>query len=194
MTVDLRKNILPRLRSKSGSVKVIIIVAAAVAVCAGAGVVGYQQYQQYLKHQHEVAALLDTNRFYNGISVQGVSVGGMTMQQAETAVKAEEPDAAGKYGIAITYGGGNWNFTQADMTFTYDTADVLKKAYAVGRSGDRETRYKQVLALKTKPQKFSITAKLQEDEFRRRARRFRLPREAPFPCYKCRLRYWSMWC
>lgn len=168
MTVDLREKFLPRLRKKSGSVKVIIIVVAAVAVCAGAGVAGYQKYQQDLRHQREVAAVLDTDRFYSGITVQGVSVGGMTMQQAETAVKAEEPAAAGKYGISVTYNGGNWNFTQADMTFTYDTADVLKKAYAVDRSGDRETRYKQVLALKTKPQKFSITAKLQEDAFRQK--------------------------
>lgn len=153
-------------RTKNGSVKVIAIVAAAVVVCAGAGVEVFLHYRQYLEHQSEVAAAIDTDRFYSGIVVQGVNVGGMTMAQAETAVKARESDAVGNYNIKVTYNGGAWTFTQADMTFTCDTADVLKKAYSVARSGDREARYRQVQELKTKKREFSVTAKLQEDPFR----------------------------
>lgn len=143
---------------KSGGGRAIAIAAVAVAVCAGVVAVGFAHYSQERRHQNEVSAALDTGRFYPGISVQGVSLGGMTMQQAQQAVKPKEASAAGTYGITITYGDKKWTLTQKDMAFTYDTDAVLKKAYAVGRSGDREARYKTVQELKEKPQNFTLTA------------------------------------
>lgn len=145
--------------------KVIAAVAAAAVVCAGVCAVGFYQYQQNRQHNDQVAALLDTDRFYYGVSVQDVNLGGMTMQQAREAVKPKEASAAGDYNITIIYDdlikttpGKKWTLTQKDMAFTYDTDSVLQKAYNVGRTGDREERYKEVQGLKAKPQKFSLTA------------------------------------
>ena len=143
---------------KSVRGKVIAAVAALAVVCAGVCAVGFYQYHQNRQHDDKVAALLDTNRFYYGVSVQDVSLGGMTMQQAREAVKPKEASAAGDYNITITYDSKKWNLTQKDMAFTYDTDSVLQKAYNVGRTGSREERYKEVQGLKTKPQKFSLTA------------------------------------
>lgn len=141
----------------------IAIIAAAVVVCAGVcAVAGKHAYDNY-QHQKQVDAALNTDKFYSGITVQGVKVGGMTMQQAQQAVKAKETSARGDYDVKITYDSKKWGFTQNDMSFTYDTDSVLKKAYAYGRSGDRETRYKQIMALKTQPKSYSITAALDED-------------------------------
>ncbi len=123
--------------------KVIAVVAVAAVVCAGVCVVGFwTSYYQNRQHNDQVAALLDTDRFYSGVSVQDVSLGGMTMQQAREAVKPKEASAAGDYNITITYDSKKWNLTQKDMAFTYDTDSVLQKAYNVGRTGNREERYK----------------------------------------------------
>lgn len=138
--------------------KVIAVVAIAAVICAGVCAVGFGRLYQTRQHNEQVAALIDTDRFYQGVSVQGVSLGGMTMQQAREAVKPKEASAVGEYDVTITYGGKKWNLTQKDMTFTYDTENVLQKAYSFGRTGDRETRFQQVQGLKTKPQPFSITA------------------------------------
>ena len=146
--------------------KVIAVVAVAAVACAGVCAVGFGQYYQTRQHDDQVAALLDTDRFYSGVSVQGVSLGGMTMKQAQEAVKPKETSAAGDYNITITYGEKKWVLTQKDMTFTYDPDSILQKAYAVGRTGSRDERYKQVQELKTKPRNFSITASANADSLK----------------------------
>jgi vancomycin resistance protein YoaR len=138
--------------------KAIAITMAAIAVCVGVIATGFVRYSQERSHLDEVSAALDTDRFYEGISVQGVSLGGMTMEQAKEAVKQQEASANGEYSITVVYGEKTWTLTQKDMTFSYDADEVLKKAYAVGRTGDREERYKIIQELKTKPQSFSLTA------------------------------------
>ena len=146
--------------------KVIAVVAVAAVICAGVCVFGFGRLYQTRQHNDQVAALLDTDRFYSGVSVQGVSLGGMTMQQAQEAVKPKETSVAGDYSVTITYGDKKWSLTQKDMAFTYDTDNVLKKAYAVGCTGDREERYKQVQELKTKPQNFSLEASFDENSLK----------------------------
>ena len=151
-----------RPKKKRALGKAIAIVAVAAAVCAGVVAVGFARYSQERRHQDEISAALDTDRFYAGISVQGVSLGGMTMQQAREAVGPKETSAAGDYAVTVVYGEKTWTLTQKDMTFTYNTDAVLKKAYAVGRTGDREERYKTVQGLKTKPVDFPLTASVDE--------------------------------
>lgn len=141
--------------------KLIIALAVAAAVCAVVCIVGGKQMfdrAQAAKNAAAMASVLDTDRFYNGISVQGVSVGGMTMQQAQKAVQAKQASSVGTYSIKITHNGEAWELTQKDMTFTYNTDTVLKEAYAYGRTGSRETRFLQVEALKATPKAYQITA------------------------------------
>ena len=154
-----------KVKKKISGRLIAVIVSAAVVCVAGCAYVGKQIYDRN-KHNFEVASMLDTNLFYKGIRVQGVNVGGMTMQEAEKAVKAKETSAVEPYNIRITYGSKAWVLTQKDMTFSYNTDDVLKQAYAYGRSGDREARYKQVTALKTTPKDYSVTASLNESAFK----------------------------
>ena len=163
MTAESKTVNKPRQSSRRGSVKVIAIVAAAILVCVGAGTALFVKYKQDMELKNKMEAVVNTDRFYKGISVQGVDVSGMTMEQALKAVKEQESSAVGTYHIVITNGEKQWELTQTDMSFSFDTQDVLKKAYAVGRSGNLETRYKLVTGLKAKPQKFTLTPKLQED-------------------------------
>ncbi|HEX3016860.1 MAG TPA: VanW family protein [Caproicibacter sp.] len=146
--------------------KLIAVIAAAVVVCAGVcTVAGKQMYDNYQKQQ-QIDATLNTDKFYSGITVQGVDLGGMTMQQAQEAVKAKLASAAGNYDVKITYSGKGWEFTQKDMVFSYNNDSILKQAYAYGRSGDRETRYAQVTALKSKPKEYKVTATLNENDLK----------------------------
>lgn len=141
--------------------KLIVALAVAAAVCAVFCIVGGKQMfdrAQAAKDAAAMASALDTDRFYSGISVQGVNVGGMTMQQAQKAVQAKQTSAAGTYSIKIAHSGEAWELTQKDMTFTYNTVAVLKEAYGYGRTGSREARFQQVEALKTNPKAYQITA------------------------------------
>lgn len=153
-------------KKKNAHGRLIAIIAAAVVVCAGVcTVAGKQMYDNY-KYNQKVDSTLNTDKFYSGITVQGVSLGGMTMQQAQEALKAKEASACGQYDIKIAYDGKSWELTQNNMAFTYNTDSILKEAYAYGRSGDRDTRYKQVAALQTQPKEYSVTAALNENDLK----------------------------
>ena len=151
--------------------KLIAVLSIAAAVCAGVCIVGWKlafDRAQAAKEATSMVSVLDTDRFYNGISVQGVNVGGMTMQQAQKAVQAKQASAIGIYSIKITHGSESWELTQKDMAFTYNTDAVLKEAYAYGRTGSRETRYLQVEALKTNPKSYQITASPDEKKLQQK--------------------------
>lgn len=165
--------------SKRRNVKIIAVVIAAIVVCVGALAALFVKSKQDLEHKKEMEAAVNINKFYSGITVQGVNVSGMTMEEALKALKEQEASTIGTYRIVITCGDKQWELTQTDMSFSFDTQDVLKKAYAVGRSGDLETRYKIVTELKTKPQNFSITATLDEDALKAKVMKIAAEVEKP---------------
>ena len=131
---------------------VITLVCAAVITASGTRI-----YKEKL-HEQERSAALNVGTFYNGIVVQGVSLGGMTMDEARTAVKTAEAGTKGTYRITVAFGKQTWELTEQDISFTYDTESVLQQAFAYARTGDEETRYQTVEALTVTPKEFSITA------------------------------------
>ena len=108
-------------------------------------------------HEAEVAALLDTDTFYDGIVVEGVDLGGMTMEEAQTKLESMEDGLRDTYSITLKYKDQEWKFTEDNLDFTFNTKEVLKEAMAYGRDGDREERFQKVKALKEKHVSFEIT-------------------------------------
>lgn len=138
------------------------VLAAVLVLCVAGGIFGKQLYDQY-EHGRQVAAAIDKNTFYSGIVVQGVDLGGKTMEQAKAEITKLEPSLRDKYDIAVKYKDKSWKITEDDLTFAFNTDSVLKEAYSYARSGDRESRYAQVLALKTTPKTYQVTNTMSYD-------------------------------
>jgi Uncharacterized vancomycin resistance protein len=138
------------------------VLAVILVLGAVGGFFGRQFYTEY-RHQQEVAAAVDVNTFYPGITVQGIDLGGKTMEQAQEAVKALEPSLRGNYEITVKYGDKSWKLTQDDLNFTFDTDSVLKEAYAYARDGSPEDRYQKVIALRTTPKTYEIANTMSYD-------------------------------
>lgn len=149
----------PRKKRRTALWVALAIIAVLVAV---GGVFGRQLFLQY-QHQREVAAAIDTNTFYPGIVVQGIDLGGKTMEQAKEAVTAQEPSLRGKYDITVTYRDKSWKLTEDDLNFAFNTDSVLKEAYSYARTGDREERYNKVLALVATPKTYEVTNTMNYD-------------------------------
>ncbi len=139
----------------------VLISLAAVLTVAG-GFFGPKIYQE-IQRQEQISAAIDTDRFYPGIVVHGIDLGGKTMEQAKAALKELEPTLRGKYDVKVEYDGKSWNITENDLSFTFNTDSVLKEAYDYGRSGDRNERYQKVMDLKQNPKKFEITNTMNYD-------------------------------
>ncbi len=141
---------------------VIAIIAVVLVLCIAGGIFGKQLYEQY-RYQKQVSAVIDVDTFYPGIVVQGIDLGGKTMDQATAAMKQLEPTLRDKYNITIQYKDKSWKITENDFSFAFDTDSVLKEAYSYARQGDREERYRQVTALKTTPKTYEITNTMSYD-------------------------------
>lgn len=158
--VDISSGV-PRTRRKRHTA-VIIIIIAVIALLAAGGVFGKQLYEQY-QHQEQVNSVIEVNTFYPGIVVQGIDLGGKTMEEAAAAVKQLEPSLRGKYDITIKYKDKTWKLTEDDLAFAFDTDSVLKEAYAYGREGDPEERYQKITALRTMPKTYQISNMMNYD-------------------------------
>ena len=142
---------------------IAVVVVAAIAVTCVV-LLNQHQEQQQQEHVQEVNKVLEnTDTFFDGITVQGVDISGMTMEEATAAVTAVEASARPTIQLTMTYNGQNYVYDTDRFGFTYDTAQILEKAYAIGRTGTSEECYDAVQDLKENPVSYSITATLAEE-------------------------------
>lgn len=151
-------------RSDKSVSKKGIIIAACIIV--GIAMVGFGVFlgSRYFNNEQEGnnSSTITENQetFYNGISVQGVSLSGMIKEQAKEALKPEEEKLRGEYGLTLTYGGDSWSITADDLSFSYNTEEVLEEAYQYGRGGTEEENQSQLEALEKEPKNWELTCVL----------------------------------
>lgn len=146
---------------RSGWKARVAVGAAAILLLAAGVVFGGRIYADY-RHEKLVSAAIDTDAFYQGIVVQGVGLGGMTPDEANSAVLAALPPEDADPGLTLTLGGRSWDLTGKDLGYGYNTDEVLQEAYAYARSGDREERYQAVEKLRTAPKTYALERTLDE--------------------------------
>ncbi|WP_164918893.1 MULTISPECIES: VanW family protein [Acutalibacteraceae] len=148
----------PGIFGKTGPKAKAAVAAALILLVAAGAVLGQRIYAGY-RHAKEISETIDTDSFYPGIKVQGIDLGGKSMSEAKTAVEAVLP-AAQPVELQITDGSRSWELTEKDLSFQYNTDEILKEAYSYARSGDREQRLQLVRGLEASPKTYSIAAKI----------------------------------
>lgn len=145
--------------SSSKKKKHIILACTipAVVLVLAAGAFLFNRFYTQNQETAKISSVIDATTFYKGIVVQGIDLGGKTMEQATDAVKALEPSLRDKYDITVKYKDKNWKITEDDFVFTFDTEQVLKEAYAYARSGSSEERYKMITALAVTPKTYQVS-------------------------------------
>lgn len=153
--------------SKKGIIIAVCIIAGIAMV--GSGIFfGIRYFNNDPGGNNNSAITENQETFYNGISVQGVSLGGMTKEQAKEALKPAEEKLREGYGLTLTYGGDSWNLTADDLVFAYNTEEVLNEAYQYGRSGTEEENQSQIKALESEPKTWELTCSLDTEAVKSR--------------------------
>ncbi len=129
------------------------VLAAVLVVCLiGAGVKMLGSSEK-ISSQPGEEQMSERTTFPKGIVVEGIDLNGMTMDEAAAAVKALEP-SLGVCDVTLTYGDKSFALTQSDLSFTYNTDDVLQEAFDYARLADAEV----LSALEDQPKTYEITA------------------------------------
>ena len=126
----------------------------------------WRERQEQEAYEAQVSAVLDVDTFYHGVVVNGIDLGGMTMDEAREALTTEEQNAEQPFSITLTYNDQSFTITQDDVDHSVDTDAVLETAYEYGRTGTREERYEQVTALEETPVEYTLSAEMGEASLR----------------------------
>ena len=156
-----RSNNNRRKKRKSPVGVLLLAVLLVVGIVAG---VNYFRAQNAAKAQQEAElaaqqqaeqedALLSQQTIYEGVSINGVALGGMTREQAAQTV--ESAMGLAEHALTLTY--GEQSYTVNLMAGT-DLASVLEQAYQVGRDGTREENLATIERIKTENVEFTVAA------------------------------------
>jgi vancomycin resistance protein YoaR len=116
---------------------------------------------------------LDSDKFYDGVFVDGISLGGLTRGEAKQQVEAGQKEAAKTIGVTAVNGTQSWKFMLSDLpasALTYDTEIVLDQAWKQGREGTDAQNRETILKLPANPVKFSTTVKADPSSLEQRVR------------------------
>lgn len=110
----------------SASILILLIYAATIL---------YRPYQQFTHMVQEVTS----NTFAQGIYVDGVPIGGLTMNQARNLLHQQMTQSSRALAIDVQVDQFAWRITETDVPFQRNTETVLAQAYAIGRQDSTQT-------------------------------------------------------
>ena len=182
-TVKTAKTTTKRVKAKKKShAGLIVAIVLLVLILGGGGVYGYLYFTGFFKPHvavtnydgstmnakaEDIYAQLNTNTFYTGTVIDGVEVGGMTVEQAVEAVNKSHEESPVKVDLAIKLDDQEYPLNITDVKVEYNTKAVVDEAFAKFRpSSDSDLAqltecYNSVEQLKTTPMTFETTYTVQ---------------------------------
>lgn len=117
----------------------------------------------------------DTDKFYGGVFVDDISLGGLTMEQAKTQIEAKQKEYAGATGVTVTKDATTVKFLVSDTTYTFDTDAVLAEAWKQGREGTEAERSAAIKNLPGNPVKLTTTVTVDPSALEQKVRELTAP-------------------
>ncbi|MBR0320454.1 MAG: VanW family protein [Clostridia bacterium] len=114
---------------------IALLGTAVLMLLIYAATVLYQPYRAFTQMVREVTS----TTFANGVYVDGVHVGGLTMNQARNLLHQQLTQSGKTLAIDVQVDQFAWRITENDVPFQRNTETVLAQAYAIGRQDSTQT-------------------------------------------------------
>ena len=120
----------------------VFIGIAALCICLAGG------YFAYAKTQNEkLKAILSQPGIYQGISIDGIQVGGLSKEDAVSLLMGNHARDAASQKLVLFYENDEWDYTFQEIGAQYQVEQAVNQAYDVGRTGTEKENMKEVSAL-----------------------------------------------
>jgi hypothetical protein len=129
------------------------LAAEAAAQIAAEEALRAQQEQE----RKEFQEMANSTIFLNGVTVNGVSIGGMTMDEAKAALLPITQNLSAARQIELTYNGTLYPLDLTNMSYSTDLDDVLKDAYVLGKTGDYASMKAEKADVETNGRAFTLS-------------------------------------
>lgn len=123
----------------------VIVVCSALLVLAYIFADG--QISQYNAFNLKRASI-SGDTFYGNVYVDDIALSGLTMEQAQEILQAQNSEIETNFELFIAFGEHTWRVTSNELPLLWNTDLQLEKAYMIGRTGTLEERYAQVRNLR----------------------------------------------
>ena len=138
----------------------LLVLLVVIGVVAGVQYFTSQQEEEQLRLQAEAQEqqnaenmVLSQDTIYEGVSINGIALGGMTKEEAVSAVEAGLGLA--EHTLTLSYEEKTY---PVPLLTGSDLASVVEEAYQVGRSGTREENLATIEGLAANPVNFTVEA------------------------------------
>ena len=108
------------------------------------------------RQQQEFEAMSSSTVFLEGITVDGVAIGGMSMEQARTALSSVAQQAQNLGELQLTYQDQIFSMDLNSIAASHNLESILAEAYRLGKTGDYETMKAETQEVKLKGKAYSI--------------------------------------
>ena len=143
--------------------------SALLVVCAmaliGVGYVGVTEVNNYMDYQAKCREL-EQDTFYDGITLEGESLSGLTMLDAIAKYQQQLSNVASATSITITARGKTYTLDSSSVQMSTNLQSTLSLAYSTGRTGSFDERYAKLQQLKSEGLDFSLNRGWNEDTLR----------------------------
>lgn len=134
----------------------IIILILLLLILAGGGAAFYYYYSKYI----------NIDAIYPGMTIQGMSVGGMTQEEAKAKVQ-EYIDKVSQETVTLQVKKKESTFALSDIGLKCTNMDVVEKAYDFGKTGNVFKRVIEVRKLEKEGMDFPLTFSVDKAETRK---------------------------
>lgn len=97
----------------------------------------YANYRAYRTY-------MGTDTIYPGVYIDGVHVGGMTVEEARQAVSAASPAGITDFAVTVHVGNGSWSIDSGRVPLARNVDEVVRRAYGYGRGNTTAIRGSRV--------------------------------------------------
>ncbi|MGI5919369.1 MAG: VanW family protein [Christensenellales bacterium] len=118
--------------------------ALLLALIGAASLAGLWSLQHNTFSPQDWDNLMATGTYHEGITIDGIPVGGMTLAQARAAVRANMDRRLDAVRITLTYGDKAYILTRDDFDIRTNIDTVLKDALRLAREGSRTRLEKEI--------------------------------------------------
>ena len=134
----------------------IIILVLLLLILAGGGAAFYYYYSKYI----------NIDAIYPGMTIQGMSVGGMTQEEAKAKVQ-EYIDKVSQETVTLQVKKKESTFALSDIGLKCTNMEVVEKAYDFGKTGNVFKRVIEVRKLEKEGMDFPLTFSVDKAETRK---------------------------
>ncbi len=112
---------------------------------------------QQEKERQEFEAMANSTTFLEGITVNAISIGGMTMDDAKLALSAANTNLTAQREIQLVYDNKLFPLDLTNIPFTTNLDSVLNEAYKLGKTGDYAAMKAETEDVKANGRAFALT-------------------------------------